>query len=190
MAENMNLIYALVAVAVLGLALLFVKFRTSYIKSLYDKINNQEHQLGKTINQLAAAKTITRNLEDTIKSQTKQMEDMIQVNSGHSDKLSQSYLDNKKLIEDLKEANKQKAELEDALARIDIEHQVELEAKTETLDRIESSYKKVSHSFEILQKSNDNLREERDFYREEFMKLREGPATSASVSKVSHAKSA
>ncbi len=173
MADNMMLVYSLIAIAVLGFALIFAKFRTSYIKSLYDKINSQEEQLGKIINQLAASKTINQNLEDTNKNQAKQISEMVSVNSGHSDKLSQSYLDNKQLIQDLKSANEKKNELEDELASLDVKHQQILEAKAEAFDRVESSYKKVTHSFEIMQQSNDNLREERDFYREEFMKLRE-----------------
>ncbi|NVJ65972.1 MAG: hypothetical protein HWE16_05735 [Gammaproteobacteria bacterium] len=173
MAENMTLIYALIAIGVLALGLMFAKFRTSYIKSLYDKINSQEAQLGKTISQLAASKTINQNLEKTIQNQSRQIDEMKTVNTGHSDKLSQSYLNNKQLIQDLKIANEKKSELEDSLAKLDVKHQLELEKRLEELNRVEASYQKVSHSFEIMQKSNDNLREERDFYREEFMKLRE-----------------
>lgn len=190
MAENTTLIYSLAAIGILAFCLLFVKFRTSYIKSLYDKINAQEEQLGKTINQLAATKTINQNLEQDLKNQTKQIQEMVSVNTGHSDKLSQSYLDNKRLIQDLKSANEKKSELEDELASLDVTHQIELDKKQEELNRIDSAYQKVSHSFEIVQKSNDNLREERDFYRDEFMKLREQRNDTDNQARIAAVKSA
>lgn len=172
MFEQNILIYSGIGIGVLVFGFLLIKFRTSYIKSLYDKINAQEENLGSLINQVANLKATNQDLEKELNNQTSKLGEMAQAQTDHGDKLSKSYLDNKELIQDLKFANKAKSELESKIAELEIKFEKDMDSKVEAMDRVESSYKKVSHSFEIMQKSNDNLREERDFYRNEFLKLR------------------
>ncbi len=173
MADNTILIYSIAAVGLLAFGLLFIKLRTSYIKSLYDKINEQEVMIGKTINQLAMVKTLNKDLTQTNQRQLEQINKISKVNNSHSEKLADSYRSSQKLINDLKQLKQTKTELEQQIAEIDLKHEVALNEKMEEFERVESSYKKVSHSLDIVQKSNDNLREERDFYRNEFIKLRD-----------------
>lgn len=171
MTDNTTYVIAIVAISLLGF--LFVKLRTSYIRSLFEKINEQEVMIGQTINQLASVKAMNSKLEETSRGQLEQITNMSKVNSSHTEKLTDSYQSSKQLIEDLKAIKVVKRQLEEQVAMLDIKHEHILKAKEDEMDKIESSYKKVTNSFEIMQKSNDNLREQRDFYRNEFTKLRD-----------------
>ncbi len=190
MQESSILIYSIAAVGILSFGLLFFKLRSSFIKSLYDKINTQEQQQGKLINQLAATKTIAKNLEATIANQSKQISEMTRVNTKHTDKLSKTYLEHKKLLKDIQSFAENKRNLEQKVKSLEVQLEKAIDIKEQEVSRIETSYSKVNHSFEILQKSNDNLRQERDFYRDEFTKLRQGNAIVGGDDKITHIKSA
>lgn len=174
MFENINLIYIVVAAFLLLTVMLTgIKLRTKYVKSLLNKISEQEVMQGKTINQLAALKSINQNLELNNKRQIEQIDEMIKVNNSHSNKLSESYKSSQELISDLKLANDKIEHLERKINESESHHENEMLKHAGSFDDIKLAYKKMSHSFEILQKSNDNLREERDFYRKEFIQLRD-----------------
>ncbi len=149
------------------------RLRTSYVSSLHETINSKDEQLGKTISQLAAVKTMNQNLEKTIKNQIQQIEEMVLVNKKHSESLAKSHQDNKALIQDYKISQDAKVALEKKLHSISKTHESEIEDKVNKLNLFESAYKKLKNSYKIVQKSNDNLCEERDFYREEFISLRD-----------------
>ncbi|WP_251359401.1 hypothetical protein [Kangiella sp. TOML190] len=175
MLESISNIYFIVGlVATLLIAVMVYFAKRSYINSLHQKINEQQEMMGKTINQLAATKTMIRNLEDNSAQQLKQINEMTKVNRVHSDKLAESYNQYQELLSELENTNQLKSDLQSQLFEKEQQFEKLLSEKSEEFNRVEQSYKKVSHSFDIVQKSNDNLRQERDFYRQEFIKLRDG----------------